>query len=386
MAGASAFPFLPAMSFHHSIHQGNGFFRLAKIQSRWWLIDPSGKLFFSRGINHLDPATLRYPENRHIWEDRYQNSMEEWLKSVSANLRDWGFNTLGWNQEVITRGMTNHRHSRHFTYEEYQWLNMPYCHQLPFGDFHQWEAETRHPDFFSDGFINWCDHVAREHCVPLAGDTKLIGYFYVDCPTWLHTRKENHWKGPLFDPNQLNSVEGRESFYRLLTQYYQVTHDAIRRYDRNHLILGDRYEANAPLDKLIFDAAKPFVDVFSFQDFRDPVSHLQHWYRETQHPVLWADGSKKLRIDDVTTQWNDATWYAERLSALQENEGCVGAHLCGAYLQNRVRKKGLLDEEENPNDIQIDIFRSAHQKNQEWISAWQQRLGKTEKSEPKGRH
>ena len=173
----------------------DGFFTLAQRGGRWWLLTPAGDRFFSLGLNHVDPATIRYPENIARWRERYGNSMRRWLtKSVAPNLKDWEFNTLGWNQEVITRGETNHRHSRHFTREEYDWLGMPYCHQLPFADFHQWEVETRNPDFFSEGFADWCDHIAREHCVPLADDPKLIGYFYIDCPCWLHVRKFNKWK------------------------------------------------------------------------------------------------------------------------------------------------------------------------------------------------
>ena len=146
-----------------------GFFTIDRRDGRWWLIDPDGDRFFSLGVNHIDPATLRYAENVHIWRNKYGNSMKRWLQqSVTPDLRTWGFNCVGWTQEVVTRGITNHRHSRPFTYEEYQWLNMPYCHLLPFADFHQWEAETIHPDFISDDFANWCDHVAREHCVPMS--------------------------------------------------------------------------------------------------------------------------------------------------------------------------------------------------------------------------
>ncbi len=369
LAGGFALGF-PLQSLFPSPLKGrkkSGFFQVKKIAGRWWFIDPEGQRFFSRGLNHVDPASLRYEENGRIWRERYGNSMEKWLKtSVGPNLRAWGFNTLGWNQEVVTRGLTNHRHSRRFTYEEYQWLDMPYCHQLPFGEFHQWEAETRHPDFFSDDFVNWCDHVAREHCATLADDPKLIGYFYIDCPTWLHTRKENHWKGPLFDPSKLNTKAGRDELKRLATRYYQVTHDAIRRYDPNHLILGDRYEANEPLDPIILEAAGPYVDIFSFQDFREPVKHLQYWHNITGRPVLWADGSKKLTVDGKITAWNDARWYADILMQLQDNPGCVGVHLCGAYIQNKVRKKGLLDRQERFHQEQIDIFREIHRVNESW--------------------
>ena len=115
----------------------------------------------------------------------------------------------------------------------------------------------------------------------MANDSKLIGYFYIDCPTWLHVRDINKWKGPLFDEKKLKSKAGREELTALTAQYYKVTHDAVRRYDPNHLILGDRYEANAPLTMDIIEGARPYVDVLSFQDFQDPVGHLEYWHKES---------------------------------------------------------------------------------------------------------
>lgn len=348
----------------------DGFFGLAKQNGRWWFLTPERKRFFSLGLNHVDPATIRYPENVKTWREKYGNSMERWLKeSVAPNLKDWGFNSLGWNQEVITRGVTNHRHSRRFTREEYNWLGMTYCHQLPFADFHQWEAETRHPDFFSSEFADWCDHVAREHCVPLADDPRLIGYFYIDCPCWLHDREINRWKGPLFDPSKLKTPAGRAELRKLAGKWYRVTHDAIRRYDPHHLILGDRYEANAALTMDIVEAARPYVDVLSFQDFRDPVGHLAQWHKDSGMPVLWADGAKGIKLPDGGSR-NDGAWYAEVLTGLRKNPGAVGAHLCGAYYRNRVRNRGLLDENETPDTETIEHIRRAHRETEKWVETF----------------
>jgi hypothetical protein len=350
-----------------------GFFTVDQRHGRWWFISPDDEHLFSLGLNHIDPATLRYKENQHIWRDKYGNSMRRWLETaVAPDLKAWGFNCVGWNQEVVTRGLTNHRHSRPFTYEEYQWLNMPYCHLLPFADFHQWEAETRHPDFFSDDFANWCDHVAREHCVPLADDPKLIGYFYIDCPTWVHVRKENAWKGPLFDPNELDSEAGRTRLFEMATQYYKVTHDAIRRYDPHHLILGDRYEAKAPLPVEVVKAAKPYVDVLSFQHFGKPSlveSDFEYWYQQTGMPILLADGSGSRPRPDGT-RGNDGQHYANVLEVLRTNPGCVGYHLCGAYLSNRVRKRGLRDEAEEPDLEAIRIITKANQETAAWAAGF----------------
>ncbi len=342
------------------------FFTLERRKGRWWLITPEGDPFFSIGLNHVDPASLRYPENVHIWREKYEGSTTKWLReSVGVNLRSWGFNTLGWEQEVTVRQWA---HSRSFTYEEYQALGLPYCHMLPFTEFHQWEKHTRHFDFFDSEWVDWCDYVARSRCAELSEDPKLIGYFYSDCPTWIHTRPQNRWRGPVFDPEKLNTESGRTDLTKLATQYYKTIHDAIRRYDPNHLIFGDRYEANAPIAWEVIEAALPYVDVLSFQDFRDPVNHLAEWHEKTGKPVLLADAARiKWQTQPGEFTPNDGSWYAETLTELSKNPGCIGFHLCGAYQRNKARRYGLLDEMENPDTENLDPMIAANRAIQKWV-------------------
>lgn len=348
----------------------NGFFTLGRRKGRWFFITPDGAPFFSIGFNHIDSSTLRYPENSHIWRDKYGGSQTRWIReSVAPNLKKWGFNTAGWVQEVSIR---QHAHTRAFTLEEYQALEMPYCHLLPFIESHQWEQFHRHMDFDSSEFEDWCDYVARDACGQMANETNLIGYFYSDCPTWVHTRPHNEWRGPIFDPGKLASAAGRAELKRLAARYYKVTHDAIRRYDPHHLILGDRYEANAPLPMEVVEAADPYVDVLSFQDFRTPAEHLRQWYRKTGKPVLWADGDHFTKMETRlgTYKQHDTSWYAAELAKLRSLEGCVGAHLCAAYIANRFRRHGFLDEQEKPDTEVIEQFVAAHRETGEWVEQY----------------
>ena len=108
-------------------------------------MQPAGQRFWSVGLNHIDPAALRYKDSGGVWESKYENSMPKWLRTVKNDLTEWHFNTVGWNQEVVTINDQNHRHSRSSTYEEYQWIDMPYCYLLSFIEAHQWEMETRLP-------------------------------------------------------------------------------------------------------------------------------------------------------------------------------------------------------------------------------------------------
>lgn len=335
-----------------------GFFTLGKLHDNWWLISPDGNPFFSIGLNHIDSASLRYPENRHIWKEKYGGDQIRWIKeSVTPNLKSWGFNSVGWVQEVTVR---HWQHSRAFTRQEYQALNMPYCHLLPFIESHQWEKNVAHYDLRSEGWKEWCDYVARSHCGELSDDPKLIGYFYSDCPCWTHHRPQNAWRGPLFDPEKLTSEAGRRELTELATIYYRTTHDAIRRYDKHHLILGDRYEANAPLPMEVVNAAKPFIDVLSFQDFRDPVNHLNQWHKTTGIPVLLADAAKVDWRSRSFYRPNNGIWYAETLKKLYSNPGCIGFHFCGAYQRNKARRRGLLDEWENPDSEHIQPIQNAN--------------------------
>ena len=126
------------------------FYTIEKRDGRWWFITPDDARFWSIGMNHIDSAALRYTESGGVWDREFGNSHKQWLRAVANDLRDWGFNTIGWTQEVVIITEGYHRHSRPFTYEEYQWADMPYCHLLPFTEAHQWQVEGPYarPDEF----------------------------------------------------------------------------------------------------------------------------------------------------------------------------------------------------------------------------------------------
>jgi hypothetical protein len=347
------------------------YFRVGRHRGRWLFSTPDDRPFFSIALNHIDPTPLQGPGDIDRWRSKYGNSMERWLReAVAVDLADWGFNSVGWVQEWVTTAM---RHSRNFTFEEYQWLGLPYCHRLPFAEFHQWDGWSRHPDILGSDFEDWCEHVARSECSRMASDPKLIGYFYVDCPTWTHVRPPNAWKGPLFDPERLASEAGRRELRALAGRYYRVTHDAIRRYDKNHLILGDRYEAAAPLAVEVVEAALPYIDVLCFQDFKAPeqvATDLTRFHRQYAKPVLLADSCVGRTLPDGSKQ-HVPEGYVRLLEAARGVEGCVGLHLCGAYLKNRRRRRGLRDEDEMPDAPAIAAIRQANRETARWMATFE---------------
>lgn len=357
---------------HRSAAAGRGYFETAKLNGRWLLVDPRGNPFWSIGMNHIDSASVRTAESLEEWNTRWENSEEKFLREgVGRDLRQWGFNTVGWTAEVCVRSPKMHRHSRPYSYEQYQWIGLPYCHRLPFAEFHQYEVETRHPDFFSSEFAEWCDYVARDYCARMAQDPNLIGYFSVDCPNWVYARHPES-KPPLFDPKKLNSRAGREELFAMVSQYHRVIHAAIRRYDPNHLILGDRYEVREPLPDEILLAAKPFVDVFSFQYFADTpqqiVTAFERYYALTGKPLLLADAScgtlPGWRIQPQSW-WGGR--YREILRRVREMPACVGWHVCGAYRKNKSRGHGFRDEKGWIDPEFVRILREENSLLNQWV-------------------
>ena len=149
--------------------------------------------------------------------------------------------------------------------------------------------------------------------------------------------------------------------------YYRIIHDAIRRYDPNHLLLGDRYEGRRPLAEEVLRAAVPYTDVLSFQNFgpiAEVVSSFAHWHQITGLPVLLADASAQ-QADDSRREP-----YREKIKALREMDACVGWHLCGAYLRNTARRRGLRTEAFEPDAAFIDEIRSANRETAAFVNGY----------------
>jgi hypothetical protein len=353
-AGSMVLSLLQCAGNSNTHMDARGFFTVDQKNGRWWLVTPDNEYTFSIGINHVDPAAIRTTYSRGIWDSKYGNSMEKWLPKVKQDLTDWGFNCLGWDQEVVIIDPEMHRHSRSFTYEEYQWLDMPYFHLLPVIESHQWEWETKLADITGSAFKDWCDYIARDKCARLKDDPKLIGYFFTDCPAWIHSNEGNAWKAPIFDPEMENSENGRKEIFEKASIYYKTVVDAIRRYDPNHLICGDRYEANAPISESVLKAAMPYVDIFSFQCFGtvdNIFQKLSRWGQYLEKPILLADSmiNKEGFHGWPPTQdrTQDDVQYGEIMKALRKIPECIGFHLCGAYIKNNARRYGLLDQKDN---------------------------------------
>ena len=354
--------------------QATGYFRVEHTSDRWWLVDPDGNGFITVGLNHADETNLKYPHNLDIWKKKY-GSREKWIREgLVKDLKDWGFNTIGWTGEYISGDWgvaldwfgdpIDLGHSAAWSTGDFEVANMPYCLQIRAAEIEDWNGQPSFPDVYSEEFDTYCEYLARSFCFDHAESRNLIGYFLVDIPAWLP-----HASGEDFPQLKgLDEAARNEKLYEVASKYYETITKHIRNYDPNHLILGDRYNGDKGIPGPVLDAMQPFVDVLSVQYFGNggPEGHQQmkedlaRWHAQTGKPVINADIGNWTptilnpnRVSDVESQGDRAQDYVDAIGSLIQEPWFLGWHWC-AYVENTARGWGIKDPWDEPYRDFID--------------------------------
>jgi hypothetical protein len=230
-----------------------GWFSIGTKHGRSFFVTPTGQPFYSTGVDHVssdpdtDQTTGLCPYCETI-QSEYP-STAAWATATVAQLRSWGFNSLG-----------------AFTDSSFA-SQMPYSVQL---------SMASGDDWFAPSFVTNADQVAATQVAPLADDPNLIGWYTDSELDWgpngsdLETQLQHYLALPAGSPGLAVAqqyVGNPNGFvYALATRYFQVTTAAIRMYDTHHLILGVKAEGQEIQPQLL-EAARPYVDVFSIDDY-----------------------------------------------------------------------------------------------------------------------
>jgi len=245
----------PAQSGRRSTaFTATGYFTTVHEHGRWFFVTPTGQPFFSTGVDHVtsdpdtDQTTGQCPYCETI-QSQYP-STAAWETATLAQLRSWGFNSLGpFSDDSEFAGQ------------------MPYTVQL---------SMASGDDWFAPSFVTNADEVAATQVAPLAGDPNLIGWYTDSELAWgpditnENTELQDYLGLPAGSPGLAVAREyaGRpnEFLYALATRYFRVTTAAIRMYDPHHLVLGVKAEGQYIQPQLL-EAASHYVNVFSIDDY-----------------------------------------------------------------------------------------------------------------------
>jgi hypothetical protein len=281
-----------------------GYFRVERVDGRWWFADPDGHLFLSTGVNGVGTASGTRVKGRedlfaalppaqlgpaasgasfYTWnlQRRYGDDWRaKWAEAAARRLAAWGFNSIHyWG----TRDQDARAEPR-----------VPYAQML------RWQlgrAIMGMPDVYAEDFERRVDESAAAQLDSRSRDPWMLGYFIGNEPSWpgreadlvdlllagpagaMQTRLKAHLEAG-------DTLERRKSFVLgAFRRYVDVISAAVRRHAPNHLNLGIRFGGD-PREEVL-GAARGF-DVFSINIYRyaPPRATLDRVYALTRLPIL----------------------------------------------------------------------------------------------------
>ena len=245
----------------------------------WSFVDPSGRPFYVRGVDHVRYdghwcGKLRRFPYRDWNETNYPNRLA-WESETLARLKDWGFNTLTGkpDESLLHRGFA-HTHTLDF--------GKRLCGKdRPSED---WIAQGRtpchyFPNVFSTNFVRECEEWAARECAPRRDDRDLVGYFLDNELAWWGTAPvDRRGSAEAMYDTALSLPEGHSArraaeafagtkaeFLALVAErYFAVTCAAVRKADPNHLVLGARFPGFGGAADPVWIVAGRHCDIISF--------------------------------------------------------------------------------------------------------------------------
>ncbi len=296
-----------------------GFFRVEKIDGRWWFVDPDGHLFLSTNVFGMSLGFPTPTENRqgyfaalppaalqgeftvpglgsskiarfHAWNLLRRYGADWRAKAAEMEIRRmeaWGL-TTGPGLEFIAFGVGDSAWKPRKPYLGYF---RPYA-----------ENETTFlglPDVYSEQFVRDVDADAARQCAPRKDDPYLVGYFVGNEPPWPGRESElvdMILAGPATATQREltaflakgDTRERRDAFVRsAFEKCLQVVGEALHRNDPNHLNLGMRFGGQPP-DYLVKTGR--YFDVISFNPYEySPVEHMERAYKLLDRPILFGE-------------------------------------------------------------------------------------------------
>ena len=294
--------------FLNTSRKATGFFRIEKIDGKWWFVNPLGHLSLVTGVNGVRYVKYEYTPThgrQYIYEElppeeftrpsfwkykepdisftqwnlnrRYGSSWkEDWSNFTVKRMHTWGLNMTNWSDTTL---------QEHIPYAEFLW---------------GWGVQGAPlgiPDVYSDNFENLLDSLADIQCTPVKNNPWVIGYFTGNEPIWpgreslavdaILKGKDTKTKKVLEQYLAKGDTPERRIDFIVdtYTKYLKMVKKAILKYDPNHLILGTRLGGEPSEEAIrlanIFDAVS--VNVYSNGI---PKEFLDHIYDISEKPIF----------------------------------------------------------------------------------------------------
>jgi len=138
-----------------------------------------------------------------------------------------------------------------------------------------------------------------------------------------------------------NEIRDNVEFLKIcVDRYYQVAKDAIRRYDPNHLFVGDKLHANTDSVDTVLPVTSKYTDMVMYQMYAQydiQKIGLDRWSKVVDKPFLNGDAAYSMSMDDMPWPFGPiansleqrAAWTREFMEKAFARPEFVGWHYCG---------------------------------------------------------
>jgi hypothetical protein len=294
--------------------KATGFFRVEKLDDRWWFVDPEGCRFWSAGVNGAgsDPPRTQIigrsklfasiPQSAQIPTGASADPLRDPVSFYLANLEHrYGDGWRGRSAMLTSRRMRAWGLNTAYGAALNDALpaasaRQPYV--LPLRGWQHIEgAIMGMPDVYSDAFARRVDAEAAQQLRPRNDDPWMIGYFIGNEPPW--PARESQLvdlvlAGPASEIQKRFKAElakgdspasRKAMVHAAFRKYLEVVNAAVRRHDKNHLHLGIRFGGTPPDD--VIALARGF-DVYSMNKYRwsPPKDFIDRVYAIQDLPIL----------------------------------------------------------------------------------------------------
>jgi hypothetical protein len=395
--------YVPVSGYTHCKYGGNaffkytstGFFHTAKINNRWFVIDPEGHTFYVTAVNSIRPGTST--NNDKALQKQF-GSTAGWATATFQQLQKLGFNTAGsWSDgETIKQFNLSTDHP------------IAYCPQLNLLSGYVREASKKNPSrkntsvlafIMDDDFETYCNKKA-EVLTESKNDPNVLGYFSDNEIAFTYTeinallKAENtgsasaeqlfQWmKEKGVDEKTITRAQKEEFIGMLTAHYYKTVSAAIKKFDPNHLYIGSRLHSSAKNNSYIFKAAEPYIDIISinyYGDWEPRDQYLKDWKAWSNKPFFitefYTKGEDAGMANSsgagwiVKTQTDRGLHYQNFCIKLLQNTQCVGWHWfryqdndpsdTSADQSNQDSNKGLVNTEYKPYENLTQLMLQLH--------------------------
>jgi len=328
--------------------EATGHFRTQKIDRKWWIIDPEGRLFWSVGVNGAGQLVVNtpYKKREHFFETDFQKKSgsnatyqkkstynfglqnlsrkygehaEDKYMAITLNrMKSWGLNTLGgWSNEEVASQPKEHK----LPYTVY--INAVYPginEKFPDVFNPKWEADVakkvkeksafvKDDPYFFGFFINNEIHwgtpfslanqtLAKEKNT--AGKQAYVGLLKEELGSIENFNTKTggnfkNWEALLQTKVENNSLKlhiikdiNKKHYETMVELYFKTTKDLINKYAPGKMYIGCRWHGSHK-NKINVSIAAKYLDILSFNAYENEVEQYPFPPSEIDKPFIISE-------------------------------------------------------------------------------------------------